>query len=85
EAVDDVQTLVLTSANSSKFKTIDNILFNIEETLKSSKGFKGFEGDSNSFGSGKRIIIDLYEYNEAGEEAKRGKKMVQVIIEPYVM
>ncbi|GJT99760.1 hypothetical protein Tco_1110099 [Tanacetum coccineum] len=60
----------------SELKQIgDNIPFNIEETLNSGQGNK-------SSRSRKRTIIDLEEYNEPDEEAKRGKKIVHVKVEP---
>nr|GEX49639.1 hypothetical protein [Tanacetum cinerariifolium] len=63
-------------------KNVDNIPFNIEEAPKSAKGIESSNCDSRSSENGKRTIIDLDEYNEEDEEAKGGKKMVQVKIEP---
>ncbi|GJS82914.1 replication protein A 70 kDa DNA-binding subunit B [Tanacetum coccineum] len=77
----DVQTPLLKSGSSSKFSSSDVVPFSIEETPKS-KGVASSEGESSSSGSEKRAIIDLDDYNEEEEQAKKGKMIVKVKTEP---
>ncbi|PWA68919.1 replication protein A 70 kDa DNA-binding subunit B [Artemisia annua] len=86
---DDVQTPQVTATNISKFKNVENIPFNIEETPTSVKGSQSSSGetaiqasggDTSSSGSGKRSFIDLDTYEEV-DEAKKSK-LVEVKIEP---
>ncbi|GJX16083.1 replication protein A 70 kDa DNA-binding subunit B [Tanacetum coccineum] len=79
-----------------KFNTVDSFPFNTDETPKSVDGSskrnginedgqgssKAIESDEGYSGSGKRTIIDLDDYDEDGEKAKRVKKVVQVKVEP---
>ncbi|GJR89642.1 hypothetical protein Tco_0213653 [Tanacetum coccineum] len=69
----DVQTPLLKCGSSSKFSSSDVVPFSIEDTPKS-KGVASSEGESSSSGSGKRTIINLDDYNEEEEQAKKGKK-----------
>ena len=89
EVGDDVQTPDLAGTNSSKFKNVENIPFNIEETPISVKGPQSSAGDSeiqasggetSSSGSAKRSFIDLVDCEE-DDEAKK-TKLVEVEIQP---
>lgn len=83
EAADQLQTSEVTAANSSKFRSGQNVLFNMEETPNSAKVVQGSAGDSRNGGNGKRTVIDLDEYDEKDQKPKRGKnELVQVRIEP---
>ncbi|GJZ86438.1 hypothetical protein Tco_0658048 [Tanacetum coccineum] len=80
----------MSNAKSSKFNTVDTILFNIYETPKSVAGSskrngsngdgegssKAIKSDGGDSGSGKRTIIDLDDYDEEEAKAKRVKKVV---------
>ncbi|GKE64944.1 hypothetical protein Tco_1519105 [Tanacetum coccineum] len=91
-----MQTPLLSNAKSSKFVDVDNIPFNLNESPLnvhgSSKGngiygdgegkSKATEKDGGDSSSGKRTIIDFDEYDEEVAIAKRGKKVVQVKLEP---
>nr|GEZ07277.1 replication protein A 70 kDa DNA-binding subunit B [Tanacetum cinerariifolium] len=93
---DNMQTPLLSNAKSSKFNTVDTISFNIDETSKSvdgsskgneSNGYgkgnsKTIESDRGDYGSGKRTIIDLDDYDEYEAKAKRVKKVVRDKVEP---
>lgn len=85
---DDVQTPEMTATNITKFKNVENIPFNIEETPTSVKGTQSSAGDSgiqasgsdtSSSGNAKRSFIDLDDY-EQDNEAKKTKS-VEVKIE----
>nr|GEX24748.1 replication protein A 70 kDa DNA-binding subunit B [Tanacetum cinerariifolium] len=96
DAIDDMQTPLLSNAKSSKFNTVDTIPFNIDETPKLaddlSKGNgsnRDDEGNSKEIksgrgdsGSGKHTIINLDDYDEEEAKVKRVKKVVQVKVEP---
>ena len=79
----------MTATNIIKFKNVENIPFNIEETPTSVKGTQSSSsdsgiqasgGDTSSSGSAKRSFIDLDDY-EQDDEAKK-TKLVEVKIEP---
>ncbi|GKB87045.1 hypothetical protein Tco_0959317 [Tanacetum coccineum] len=84
EPVNDLQTPKVTPAQLNKFKTGDTIMFNMEDTPKSAKGTTMTDGESGpnasggdvfgSSGSVKRNFIDMDDYPDVDEEAKRSKK-----------
>ncbi|GKE91290.1 hypothetical protein Tco_1572385, partial [Tanacetum coccineum] len=92
EHVNNLQTPEVTLAQLNKFRIREKIPFNMEDTPKSAKGTTMTDGESGinasygdvsgSSGSVKRNYIDLDDYPDVDKEAKRGKKIVQVKIEP---
>ncbi|GJT38142.1 putative ribonuclease H-like domain-containing protein [Tanacetum coccineum] len=90
----DLQTPVPSHANSSRFTNVVSIPFKLDETPKSSyvatKGnashgdgehsFMEIESDARGSGSGKRIFIDLDDYDEEEAQEKRMKKMDALVL-----
>ncbi|PWA94354.1 hypothetical protein CTI12_AA060720 [Artemisia annua] len=76
----EMETPVLAVSKASKFSSGDTIPFNIESTPPSGSGNKDAGLDTGSSGSGKHDIIDLDQYDDSAQEAKRQKMLEDGIL-----
>ena len=75
-----METPLLAASKTSKFSNETAIPFNIESTPPSGSGDKAAGFDTGSSGSGKHHIIDLDQYDDSAQEAKRHKMLAAGIM-----